>query len=81
MIRIEDLTDKELQVIEEWKECGVIVNLSFTYEHDNIFYKIKTDTVSFSKDGCNYYFRSECGKDINVNIRTIIKNPTYFTKI
>ena len=81
MIRIEDLTKEELQTIDDWKEHGVIVNKDFTYEYNNVFYEIKFNITSHSNDGCSYYFKSVCGKDINVNIRTIMKNPDYFTKI
>ena len=76
-----NLSEEENNLIEEWQQCGVIVKKYFTYEHDNTFYEIEVDTEAHSSDGCSYHFDSVCGGVVIVNIFTIIKNPSYFTKI
>jgi len=81
MVRIEDLSEEENNLIKEWGKYNVLVKKKFTYEYKNILYEINTDSLGTSDNGCSYYFRSIIGKFININIVTIIKNPSYFKKI
>lgn len=80
MVRIKDLSKEENNIIEEWSKHNVLVMKNFTYEQDNIFYEVNTNSLGESSNGCSYSFRSNVGKFITINIMTIIKNPTYFEK-
>jgi hypothetical protein len=81
MIKIVDLTDEELKIIDEWKETEAVTIKYFTYESNNIFYEISKGTVSYNTNGCSYHFKTTNGEEVIINIRTILKNPNYFEKI